>query len=260
MLAAGAQTSGGHEETMMRTSALPGKDSDYTKNATVRPMRRQSFKWAADQLNDERMKLEKHEQQMAFNAEKQQLQLEAERKKLEYAEQAAQKKLAPAEQLPDIDSLRQIQADQQQKYRENLAGGQKQAADEGSAYYEDPQITEAARSYGSPAGLMGAGAVAGAAGAHFVSPHEDAVKYREGIKSIPKELLDAAEKARGEGKIPANILLNDTIKGTKHNVPADEAVRILKTLAHSANAKRVMGMGAAGAGTGLLAHMLLSDN
>lgn len=258
MLPAGALTSGGHEETMMRTSMLPGKDSDYTKNATVTNMPRSAFKWAADQLNDEKRKQEIHDQNMAFNAEKQRIQLEAERQKLQLAEEAARKKLAPPEQLPDIDALRQIQSEQQQKYRANLSGqAPKQAADEGDAYYEDPAMTQAATSRSNPLLLAGLGGAAGAAAGHM-TPGEDALKYREATKQIPEELLEAARKARSEGKIPANIKVKD-IHG-ELLAPADDAVRYLKTMAHSRNAKRVLGGGAAGAGAGLLASMLLSDN
>jgi hypothetical protein len=240
---------------MMRTSMLPGKDSDYTKNAMVTNMPRSAFKWAADQLNDEKRKQEMHDQNMAFNAEKQRIQLEAERQKLQLAEEAARKKLVPPEQLPDIDQLRQIQAEQQQKYRENLSGP-KQAADEGSAYYEDPAVTQAATSRSNPLTWAALGGAAGAAAGHM-TPGEDALNYREATKQIPEEVLEAARKARSEGKIPANIKIKD-IHG-EILAPADDAVRYLKTMAHSRNAKRALGGGAVGAGAGLLANMLLSD-
>jgi hypothetical protein len=249
-------------------------------------MRRDAFKWAADEmaaeqgqdptspdneaqaeqsaqsakLNDQ-MKLEAFEQKQRHNEELHAAKLEAERIKLDTAQAQAARKLEPAPPM-DINALRDISARQQMQYRGNLIPKPpqpnplaKQGALEDYSNYPEPEATDAARSYGNPLTAMGIGGGVGALGAHTLAPTEKTRHYRKAIEELAPH-MEAAQKVRAEGKIPANLIIEDA--GKRYHLPADEAARLLRTMAHSSNAKRLAAGGAAGAGAGLLAHLLLN--
>lgn len=243
-------------------------------------MRRDAFKWAADEmaaeqsseqapeqteatakLNDQ-MKLEAFEQKQRHNEELHTAKLEAERIKLQTAQAQATQKLNPPAAPMDLNALRDVQARQQMKYRDNLIPKQppvnplaKSAALEEYGTYPEPEATDAALDYPNPAVPVGVGAGAGLLGAHHVSPTEKTRQYRKAVEELSPH-LEAAQKVRAEGKIPTNVIIEDA--GKRYHLPADEAARLLRTMAHSSNAKRLAKGGAIGAGAGLLAHLLLN--
>lgn len=221
----------GSEETMMRTSALPGKDDDYTKNACAKvcskgkKTKRQAFKWASDVMMEEQRKQEMHEQKMRHAEELHQV-------KLETVQTQAEQKVTPA---PQSGALTPEQAQQQQQYTQNLIPQPPQfnpLAKRAEVYYTNAD--EAARSYPNAATPIGVGAVGGAAASHFLVPTEEAVKHRKAVEALKNVVKPGDTKML-------------------------EEIRKLKTLAYAANAKRLAKGTAAGAGAGLLAHILFNN-
>jgi len=242
-------------------------------------MRRNAFKWAADEMAAEQtesgappdaniaskqMQLEAHEQKLRHNEDLHAAKIEAEKIKLQLAQEQASRKLNPPATPMDINALRDFQAKDQIKYRDNLIPKQppnnplaKRAAEGfGEDSYADAGVTEAAKNYGNPLSSIGIGAGAGALGAHYVSPTEETRKYRKALQALESHVEDA-KKVRVGGKIPANVIIEDA--GKRYHLPADEAARLLRTLAHSSNAKRLAKGGAIGAGAGLLASILFNS-
>jgi hypothetical protein len=221
----------GSEETMLRTSALPGKDDDYTKNACAKvcskgkKMKRQAFKWASDIMAEEQRKQELHEQKMRHAEELHQV-------KLETVQTQAAQKVAPTVQSSELTPE---QAQQQQQYTQNLIPQPTQfnpLAKRAEVYYTSPD--EAARTYPNVATPVGVGAAGGAAAAHFLVPTEETVKHRKAVEALQNILKPGDTKAL-------------------------EEIRRLKTLAYATNAKRLLKGTAAGAGAGLLAHILFNN-
>lgn len=245
-------------------------------------MRRDAFKWAADEmaaeqsseqapeqteaeakLNDQ-MKLEAFEQKQRHNEDLHAAKMEAERVKLTTMQAQAQQKLNPPAASMDLNALRDHAARRQMEYRDNLIPKQppfnplaKRAALEDYNTYSEPEATDAAANYPNPAVPVGVGAGAGLLGAHVVSPTEKTRQYRKAIEELSPH-LEAAKKLRSEGKIPANLIIEDA--GKRYHLPADEAARLLRTMAHASNAKRLAAGGAIGAGAGLLAHLMLNKD
>lgn len=210
-------------------------------------------------INEER-KQELHDQALRHKEDLHQAKMQAAGMKMQQAQQQFEAKQLAAQPAPmTIEELRSRQSQEQNKYRGNLIPkqGPFNPLAKRAAAYTDAELADAAFDYPDPVTPTAIGAGVGAVGAHMVSPAEKTRHYRKAIEDLSPHIEDA-ERVRASGKIPTNVVIEDA--GKRYQLPADEAARMLRSMAWSSNAKRLAKGTALGAGAGLLTHLLLGKS
>jgi hypothetical protein len=195
---------------------------------------------------DHQRKQDVHEQQLQFSGDKHELELEKLRQQLQHAQEkhelqmqvaqqkaVAQQNETQATEAPPVDP--QAQALQQQlQYQQNIMA-------KAAAFYTD-EMDRVDTSSSIPAMAVGTGL--GGLAAHYISPTEEAKKYREMVSAITPE--DIARKV----KAPVSDITQAGNR-VRFTAPAHVRKSYFANRAVQANAKRLL----QGSGLGLLAGL-----